>query len=119
MKKLILIFLAVITTFIASAQISRPGGSADGKIGEFTKLVTSLTGGQRVDYNRVQSLYNEINCMLIETQSEALSIGLENTREETCGSSVFPTNQTISDSSFKKYAEQVQKYLEWKKKTGK
>ena len=102
-----------------NAQISRPSSLCDSKVAEFTKLVTSLTSGQRIDANKVSSLYNDINCQLNETQSESLAIGLENTREEICGSSVFPTSQCISDASFKKYAEQVQKYLEWKKKNGK
>lgn len=119
MKKLTLIFLAVFLTICSTAQISRPSASADGKIAEFNKLVTSLTSGQRIDANKVQNLYNDINCLLTEPQSEALSIGLENTREELCGSSVFPTSQNISDNSFKRYSEQVIKYLDWKKKNGK
>jgi len=118
MKKIVLFFVALVTSVMLNAQISRPSGTSNSKVSEFCKMVTSYTSGHRVDKTKLTNLYNEINCTLIEPQSEALAIGLENTREETCGSSVFPTNQTMTDDTFKKYAEQVQIYLEYKKKVG-
>ncbi|MFN6039477.1 MAG: hypothetical protein ACK452_13490 [Bacteroidota bacterium] len=116
MKKLVFILMAFAGTMMLNAQTSRP--NSDAKIGEFTKLVTSYTSGQRVDKARLASVYNEVNCMLTETQADALAIDLANTREETCGSSEFPSSQSVTDASFKKYAEQVKKYLEYKKKVG-
>ena len=113
-----MLIVALVTSVMLNAQISRPSGNTDGKVAEFTKMVTAYTSGQRVDKTKLTNLYNEINCTLIENQSEALAIGLENTREEICGSSVFPTSQTLNDVTFKKYAEQVSKYLEYKKKMG-
>ncbi len=79
MKKLMLVFFSALSLSIASAQISRP--SFDGKVAEFSKLVTVYTSGQRVDVSRLAGLYNEINCALIEPQAEALNIGLQETRE--------------------------------------
>lgn len=116
MKKLILVMMTVMGSITLNAQISRPGSSTiDSKIAEFTKLVTACTSGQRVNQEKLTALYDGINCSLTETQAEALAIDLQNTREETCGSSVFPTTQTVSDASFKKYAESVQKYFQCKK----
>ena len=116
MKKVVLSFIAVTMTIALNAQISRPGSSTiDSKIAEFTKLVTACTSGQRVNQEKLVALYDGINCALTEPQAEALLLDLSNTREETCGSSVFPTTQTISDASFKKYAEQVEKYKSCKK----
>jgi len=108
MKKLFLILMMAVT-MVGAAQISRPQGSS--KVGEFSKLVNLWQSGQRVDKVRVQTLYKEINCMLIDVQAEALNIGLVDTREETCGSSEFPRTQAIPDDSFKKYAADVQTYL--------
>ncbi|MFN5181554.1 MAG: hypothetical protein ACK5D5_00865 [Bacteroidota bacterium] len=116
MKKLVLLMVAFVSATMMNAQISR--STTDSKISEFTKLVTSYTSGQRVDKVKLTTVYNEINCSLTEAQAEALAIDLQNTREEICGSSEFPRTQTVTDASFKKYAEQVAKYLEYKKKTG-
>lgn len=116
MKKLVLIIALTVGTLTVDAQISRP--NTDSKVSEFTKLVHSYTGGQRVDKARLLSIYNEINCMLTETQSEALNINLENTREDICGSSEFPRTQSLSDATFKKYAEQVKQYNDFKSKVG-
>lgn len=116
MKKIILITMMVAGTMFVDAQISRP--NTDSKISEFTKMVTSYTSGHRVDKTRLSSLYNEINCMLTEPQSEALNIGLENSREDVCGSSEFPRAQSLTDASFKKYAEQVKSYNDYKAKVG-
>lgn len=113
MKKIILIAMMVASTMVVDAQISRP--SYDGKVNEFTKLVTSYTSGQRVDKTRLSSLYMELNCVLTEPQSEALDIDLANTREDNCGSSEFPRTQSITDATFKKYAESVKKYLSYGK----
>ena len=116
MKKVVLSFVAFATVVALNGQISRPGSSTiDSKIAEFTKLVTACTSGQRVNQEKLTALYDGINCSLTEAQSEALLLDLANTREETCGSSVFPTTQAISDASFKKYAEQVEKYRSCKK----
>ena len=116
MKKLVFILMAFAGTMMVNAQISRP--NSDAKIGEFTKMVTSYTAGQRVDKARLTALYNEINCMLTEPQAEALDIDLASSREETCGTNEFPRTQAVTDATFKKYAEQVKKYLEYKKKVG-
>lgn len=116
MKKLVLIFALTISVLNGKSQISRP--NTDSKISEFTKMVTSYTNGQRVDKVKLLSLYNEINCMLTEPQAEALNIDLQNTREDICGSSTFPRTQSITDSSFKRYAEQVKSYNDYKSKVG-
>lgn len=108
--------MTVIGSLTLNAQISRP--NTDSKISEFTKMVTSYTSGQRVDKAKLTSLYNEINCMLTEPQSEVLNIDLVNTREDICGSSTFPRTQAITDTGFKKYAEQVQRYNDYKLKVG-
>lgn len=113
MKKIILIAMMVAGTMSVNAQISRPQGSA--KVSEFVKLVNLWKNGQRVDKIKVETLYKDINCTLIETQAEALDIGLMDTREETCGSSEFPRTQTVSDDVFKRYAEEVKIYLTLKK----
>lgn len=113
MKKIILTVMIALGALTMNAQISRP--SIDGKINEFNKLVTLLTSGQRVDKVRLKSVYTEINCSLTEPQAEALNVGIADTREENCGSSEFPRTQTVTDDSFKKYAEIVKKYLEYSK----
>lgn len=117
MKKFILVFISVLSLSIASAQIARP--NIDGKVSEFTKMVTSYTNGQRVDVGRLAGLYTELNCTLIESQAEALDNGLQETREESCGDAKFPTTQSMSDATFKRYADQVAKYIDYKKKNGK
>lgn len=104
--------MMVAGTMSVNAQISRPQGSS--KIGEFSKLVNLWQSGQRVDKVKVETLYKDINCMLIDVQAESLNIGLSDTREDVCGSSEFPRTQTISDDSFKRYANDVQIYLKLK-----
>lgn len=113
MKKIILITMMVAGTMFVDAQISRPQGSA--KVGEFSKLVTLWNSGQRVDKSKVETLYKDINCMLIDAQAEVLNIGLIESREDVCGSSEFPRTQTISDDSFKRYASDVEIYLKLRK----
>ena len=103
--------VALLTSVMLTAQISRPGSSMDGKVSEFTKMVTACNNGQRVDKMKLKSLYYEINCSLIQPQAEALDPEIVNIREDICGSSVFPTTQTLSDATFKKYATVVQEYL--------
>lgn len=105
--------MMVAGTMFVDAQISRP--TYDGKVAEFSKMVTSYVNGQRVDKSKLSSLYMELNCVLTEPQAEALNIELQNSREDDCGSSTFPRNQSISDASFKRYAESVEKYLKFGK----
>ena len=112
MKKIILIAMMVAGTMSVNAQTSRPQGSS--KVGEFSKLVSLWQSGQRVDKVKVETLYKDINCMLIDIQAEALNVGLVETREEVCGSADFPRTQAISDDSFKRYASDVQIYLKLK-----
>lgn len=109
MKKIILITMMVAGTMFVDAQISRPQGSS--KVAEFSKLVSLWKNGQRVDKSKVESLYKEINCMLIDVQAEALNIGLADNREDVCGSADFPRTQTVPDDSFKRYAADVESYL--------
>ncbi len=117
MKKLILVFVALITSITVNAQIR--SGSTDSRVAEFTKMVNQYVSGQRIDEGKLAKVYLEINCSLVQAQAEALDIGLEETREESCGSRTFPTNQALSDATFKKYAEQVQRYIEYQKSHGK
>ena len=97
-----------------NAQIGKT--TTDSKVSDFIKMVNSYTSGQRVDQGKIKSLYNEINCVLTETQAEALNIDFAASRENTCGSSDFPRTQTVTDAGFKKYAESVEKYLSYKDK---
>jgi hypothetical protein len=113
MKKLVLIMMTVIGSMTLNAQTSR--SDVNSKIGEFTKLTNQLASGQRVNQEKLTALYNGINCMLIDVQAEAIDANIATTREETCGSSEFPKTQTVTDDSFKKYAEAVKKYLAYKK----
>ena len=103
--------VALFTSVMLNAQISRPGGSIDGKVSEFTKIVNSCNSGHRVDKMKLKSLYYEINCSLTDVQAEAIDPELVNTREDICGSSVFPKTQTVSDATFKRYASVVQDYM--------
>lgn len=105
--------LGVGMVMTSNAQISR--STTDSKVAEFSKLVSVYTSGQRVDQNKLTSLYNEINCMLIDVQAESMSSEILNNREEICGSSEFPRTQSLSDATFKRYAESVSKYLSYKK----
>ena len=114
MKKLVLIFAFAVGTLTVTAQNSRPASSS--KIAEFNKLVSVYTTGQRVDVNKLNSLYNEINCTLIDVQAEAIDANIATNREDICGSSEFPRTQLVSDADFKKYAEIVAKYLAYKNK---
>lgn len=116
MKKIILTAMIAIGALTMNAQ-TRTGvaSGTTNKIAEFNKLVTVYTSGQRVDQNKLKSLYNEINCTLIESQAEALNVGIAETREDVCGSSEFPRTQSVSDDNFKRYAEIVKKYLEYGK----
>ena len=104
-----MLFVALVTSVMLNAQISR--NPIDGKVSEFTKLVNSCVSGQRVDKVKLKSLYNEINCSLLEAQAESIDPELVNTREEICGSSEFPRTQIVSDATFKRYALSVENYV--------
>jgi len=120
MKKLILIM--VVATLSMSAQSTSTTVQVTTYTqGDYTKLIANykaltekaMSGGA-ASKAEIKSISESINCGLTELQAKALVPTLLTTRNQTCGSKIFPGRpKAVKDADYKIYTPLFLKYAQF------